>query len=207
MIQLLEAADWGFQYVPKPVQPQAAESFANDGHSWEIPESVDIAITHSPPYGILDRANGAVRRGSHGLFAAIEKARPKLHCFGHVHQGWGAKLVAWRDPNTITAIDGSLSSDQHSTPASHLTHIDNNQSQLIETLASLTASRFDTEEDIKQKEEKLQTYRKARVCEARCEDDKGANTLFVNAAIQGQGEGPDAFHLPWVIDIKLPRAE
>jgi Icc-related predicted phosphoesterase len=36
------------------------------------------------------------RAGCGDLFAAVARARPRVHCFGHFHEGWGAKKVAWR---------------------------------------------------------------------------------------------------------------
>ncbi|KAH8169348.1 calcineurin-like phosphoesterase domain-containing protein [Sarocladium implicatum] len=201
--------DWGFQYFSQPVGSISASDHFNDGHTWAISDAADIAITHSPPYGVLDRSQGAVRRGSRGLFAAIEKARPRLHCFGHVHQGWGAKSVAWRDPGAITAISATedpAADQQQLVPASHLTHIDNGRSKPLESLATLNPGRFDSGEEAKAKEDRLQGYRKVRYCEAHCAELKGQETLFVNAAIQGHGDGPESFQLPWLVNIDLERA-
>lgn len=84
-------AGMGFQYRP------------DEDHCWNIPNGIDIAITHSPPKGVLDRIvkerrsrDVDVRAGSPSLFAAIAQARPKIHCFGHIHESWGAKTVTWR---------------------------------------------------------------------------------------------------------------
>ncbi|KAK4504665.1 hypothetical protein PRZ48_002626 [Zasmidium cellare] len=83
-------ADWGYQYTP------------SEEHEWSIPAGIDIAITHSPPRGVLDlidkeRRNGDLRAGSPSLFAAIAHSKPKVHCFGHIHESWGSKMVTWRD--------------------------------------------------------------------------------------------------------------
>jgi len=51
-----------------------------------IPEDVDILITHSPPYGILDSIN---LYGSRSLRKIIEKITPKLWICGHIHEGYG----------------------------------------------------------------------------------------------------------------------
>jgi Icc-related predicted phosphoesterase len=58
-----------------------------------IPEDTEILITHTPPYGILDKT----RRGSHAgcdrLLARLTKLRDcRLHVFGHIHEGHGAEL-------------------------------------------------------------------------------------------------------------------
>ncbi|KAB5577761.1 Metallo-dependent phosphatase-like protein [Coniochaeta sp. 2T2.1] len=67
-------------------------------HDYTIGKEVDVVITHGPPKGIgyLDRTVSQQRAGCDHLFSAIAKARPRLHCFGHIHEGWGAMLVAWK---------------------------------------------------------------------------------------------------------------
>lgn len=55
----------------------------------KIPSDTDILITHSPPYGILDVADG-YHVGCEQLSKALEYIKPKLHVFGHIHQGYGS---------------------------------------------------------------------------------------------------------------------
>jgi Icc-related predicted phosphoesterase len=56
-----------------------------------IPENIDILITHSPAWGILDDVEG--RRGQHLgcelLIERIQAIRPKIHVCGHIHSGYG----------------------------------------------------------------------------------------------------------------------
>jgi predicted phosphodiesterase len=66
-----------------------------------IPEGTEVLVTHGPPHGILDqiagflpRALGGVTgRGEHvgceELRAAVGRLRPRLHVFGHIHEGYG----------------------------------------------------------------------------------------------------------------------
>jgi len=60
---------------------------------WElIPKDTDILITHSPPYQILDRLETRTRcedLGDWDLKNAVEKIKPKLHVFGHIHYSYG----------------------------------------------------------------------------------------------------------------------
>lgn len=56
----------------------------------KIPHDTDILITHSPPYGILDKIVDGRNVGSkylHAWFKYVE--RPKLHVFGHIHEAYG----------------------------------------------------------------------------------------------------------------------
>ncbi|KAK4552041.1 hypothetical protein LTR86_010718 [Recurvomyces mirabilis] len=171
-------SDWGFQYHPQ------------QGHDWSISNDVDVVITHGPPKGVLDYTDSKTRAGCPGLFAAVARARPRLHCFGHIHEGWGAKRVTWRD----------TPSDQ----PSHFTDIDNDESHVVQNLAGLRADRFDDTTSIAEKKETLDKYTKLRYCPVAQELRKDVNTLFVNAAIEGPDEGK--LQLPWLVEIKLPRA-
>jgi Icc-related predicted phosphoesterase len=175
---------WGFQYHPER------------GHDFSIERGVDVVITHGPPKGIMDYTHGRERAGCPHLFAAVARARPQVHCFGHIHEGWGARQVTWRD--------------NYGEQPSHFTAIDNDRSHWIEKLASLQPSKFDTQEDAEQKLVKVERYKQDRCCmTSHCAGDEhpleqGKQTLFVNASISGSGDNP--VQKPWLIDIGLPRA-
>ncbi len=69
---------------------------------WElIPQDTDVLVTHGPPFGFLD---GAARPaggwsdedgvdvehvGCEELRSAIDRVQPRLHVFGHIHEGYG----------------------------------------------------------------------------------------------------------------------
>lgn len=48
-----------------------------------------ILVTHSPPYGILDKTNKGDKIGSKAIRDIITKYKLKLHVFGHVHEDYG----------------------------------------------------------------------------------------------------------------------
>ena len=57
-----------------------------------IPEDTDVLITHGPPFGILDEVPKKYwieNTGCEELIKRVEKVRPKLHVFGHIHCGYG----------------------------------------------------------------------------------------------------------------------
>ncbi|KAM5347605.1 hypothetical protein ACJ41O_007429 [Fusarium nematophilum] len=176
-------SNWGFQYHP------------DQGHYWDIPP-VDVAMTHGPPRGILDRTDSKERAGCPELFAAIARSKPRLHCFGHIHEGWGAKLVTWR--KSMCEIP------------THFTDIDNEKTSAIASLAHLKAGRFDTPEVLEEKKARLEALTSQRaIVTSHCSGDEmplraGEQTLFVNGSIQGAEEGH--FQFPWVVDIELQRA-
>ena len=72
--------DWAFNLDRGP---EMAEK-------WKlIPDDTDILITHGPPNGILDRTPAGDNAGCEELRKRVEKIRPKLHVFGHIHMGYG----------------------------------------------------------------------------------------------------------------------
>lgn len=77
---------WGykFNYVIKPSVSSAINTRYND-----IPENIDILITHGPAYGRLDRTFDGEHVGSRELMDALRKAKPLVHLHGHLSEGRG----------------------------------------------------------------------------------------------------------------------
>ena len=70
---------------------------------WDlIPDGLDILITHGPPMGIQDQVTphlGSDHLGCEELMKAVERTKPKVHIFGHIHGGYGKVQY----PNTLFA--------------------------------------------------------------------------------------------------------
>jgi len=57
-------------------------------------------MTHGPPRDILDSTeHGNV--GCESLIRAVSRAKLLLHCFGHIHEAYGAKFIEWKDDKTL----------------------------------------------------------------------------------------------------------
>ena len=157
--------EWGFQYT------------SNECHDFAI-GNVDLVMTHGPPRGILDNTISGRRAGCEHLFERVALSRPRMHCFGHIHGSWGAKLIAWRKAM--------------SEKPSHLTDIDNSRSTVIEKLSNIKAG----------------TPRPSYLTSHCADDANplhhGRHTLFVNAAIEGSDDFPS--HPAWLVDLDLQRA-
>ena len=66
---------------------------------WErIPPGTDLLVTHGPPAGILDRTVSGQEVGCADLRDVVFGIRPRLHVFGHIHEGFG---VLERDGTTF----------------------------------------------------------------------------------------------------------
>lgn len=53
---------------------------------WDLIPLCDVLITHGPPYGILDKTKSGDHAGCRDLLSYIEKLRPCLSLFGHIHE-------------------------------------------------------------------------------------------------------------------------
>jgi predicted phosphodiesterase len=85
--------DWAFN-LPRGV-PLARK--------WNlIPERTDVLITHGPPMGILDTVNNE-NLGCADLRDRVQHVRPKLHAFGHIHEGSGIEVL-----DGITFVNASI---------------------------------------------------------------------------------------------------
>lgn len=76
--------DWAFN-----------EDEENLVHIWaKIPDNTDVLVTHSPPYGFRDYDRAGKNLGSPSLANRVTEIIPKLHVFGHIHDGYGANNIS-----------------------------------------------------------------------------------------------------------------
>ncbi|KAL8921892.1 MAG: hypothetical protein Q9208_005496 [Pyrenodesmia sp. 3 TL-2023] len=92
-----EFCDWAFPYSrdedrfnPSPSSPSTLPENPIPNHP-----DIDILLTHGPPHGILDETRTGENVGCEHLLRAVKRCRPRLHCFGHIHEGWGAERHDW----------------------------------------------------------------------------------------------------------------
>jgi Icc-related predicted phosphoesterase len=94
-----EFNDYAFAYK---ADEDRFNSDPNSSDPDPIPAGVDIVMTHGPPLlqekGYrLDCDKEGKHLGCDKLMEAVQRAKPRLHCFGHVHEGRGAARVIWDD--------------------------------------------------------------------------------------------------------------
>ena len=82
---------WG-----SPVQPEFFNWAFNRQRGVEllqhwmlIPENIDVLITHGPAYSILDLCTDGRKVGCEDLLRTIQRIKPKVHAFGHIHESYG----------------------------------------------------------------------------------------------------------------------
>jgi len=55
----------------------------------QMPSSLNIFLSHCPPYGVLDSCDNGALIGSKGLLKLIEATKPDIVICGHVHEHGG----------------------------------------------------------------------------------------------------------------------
>lgn len=105
-----ECGNWAFSYK------RTEDRFSTANHaakgttsiatiSSAVPDHVDIMMTHGPSREFLDLIPSENEHaGCDALLNAVRRARPLLHCFGHIHEGYGVRKVEW---------DGQIHGDEH----------------------------------------------------------------------------------------------
>lgn len=69
----------------------------------KIPNNTDVLITHGPPKYVLDKTLSGEHAGCPHLSRAIELVKPKVHVFGHIHEGNG-----YQDHNYTKLFNASV---------------------------------------------------------------------------------------------------
>lgn len=90
----------GTYFWGSPVQPDLAgwafgryRGYEMKNHWDLIPPDVDVLITHTPPYGILDVTSLGNSRGCEELIKRLSVIAVKLHVFGHIHASYGVGVI------------------------------------------------------------------------------------------------------------------
>lgn len=77
---------WGTPNTPSFGSWAFMESEAKLGRRFQqMPQKLDILISHGPPYGILDKTETGIHAGSSALLEASNLREIKHHLFGHIH--------------------------------------------------------------------------------------------------------------------------
>ncbi|KEQ90597.1 hypothetical protein AUEXF2481DRAFT_535703 [Aureobasidium subglaciale EXF-2481] len=125
-------------------------------------------------------------------FATVAKARPLMHCFGSYPRSLGCEKchMAWRPSKRST----------YPSPRK----IDGNKSEVLQSLAKLRGERLDAQEN-PQLKQALDDKEDRGYCFATPRLQRGIQTLFVNAAIQGAET--EKQQMPWLVQLDLPRSK
>lgn len=74
----------------------------------QVPTGVDILVTHSPPWGVLDVSRNGSHTGSEHLRNEIaDRIHPKIHIFGHNHNFHAAQLGTFVNGDKCLFVNAS----------------------------------------------------------------------------------------------------
>ena len=98
-----EFCNWGFNYERSQDRFNVKDAGKKGEEGNEggfvapcpVPDEVDVIVTHGPPMGLLDKTKGGENVGCEHLRRAVEKVKPRMHVFGHIHEAWGAVKMDW----------------------------------------------------------------------------------------------------------------
>ena len=57
-----------------------------------IPDETDVLITHGPPMTVLDEVPALGHLGCADLWKRVRELSPRVHAFGHIHEGSGTDI-------------------------------------------------------------------------------------------------------------------
>lgn len=104
----------GLRLWGSPWQPEFCDwafNLPRDGPElrgkWEeIPDGLDLLVTHGPPHGLLDRPDGdGPHVGDALLLERVRAARPRHHVFGHIHGSPGTVRDGATTFHNVTLCD------------------------------------------------------------------------------------------------------
>ncbi|KAK4184645.1 putative rhamnogalacturonate lyase [Podospora australis] len=172
--------NWGFQYDrSNPPKWSIPPMMTSNGDG----PAVDVVMTHGPPMYIRDGTGLMESQGCSRLLAAVERARPRVHCFG-------AELVTWKREMCASGPVGP------SAPT-------------FGNLVDVERSRYSHSS---QPAKMMRPHHSPPREEASCfavdispdgdhTVDRGAQTLFVNTAVDPCSRPS---RMPWLVDMDLP---
>lgn len=111
------------------------------------------------------------------LLRAMARAKPLIHCFGHIHEGWGAETVTWKE---VSGTEEKATMEQFKEKGwkKHVRKIER-----VEV----------AKEEVKKERAVFLEGTGIR---------RGEQTIMVNAAIMDVGYSP--VNAPFVVDLDLP---
>lgn len=205
----------------KPDHPVRAYDF-NASNDPDGASPIAIMITHGPPKGILDKTVRGEDVGCDHLKTAVERCKPLLHCFGHIHEGWGSSRLPWQWKHELSLQIGLL--EKAIQKDDEVAQAEKRTGNRLSKHNELREDRKSTINKLKDSYQQYLRYVEEEdiILETRNEDSvmitdeeqksveyidatkikHGLETVFVNASIMDVQYRP--VQKPWVVDLALP---
>ncbi len=227
-----EFCDWGFAYPREVDLFNASERSMpqNPVYGYDSEDINDerkgdecmVMITHGPPKGVLDKTTRGDNVGCDHLMRAVAHCRPILHCFGHIHEGWGFARKQWpcrRDDCDIEFLDRISKQDEEDAAKHGLTskELEERAKWQDQRRQMVAGNRKVLERQVQYADEEadVETRDEDPVALTKKEQEsvgyidastvkRGLETVFVNASIMDVRYNP--CQKPWIVDLMLPAA-
>ena len=84
---------------------------------WENAPEADVIICHGPPHGILDKVTPEYPDerplGCEYFKQYLERVKPKVAIFGHIHGSFGHETITWDDESKTECYNVSVMNEQY----------------------------------------------------------------------------------------------
>jgi len=84
---------------------------------WENAPEADVVVCHGPPHTILDSVTPEYKYkrplGCKHFLSYIERVKPKVAIFGHIHGGFGHETIKWNDDSETECFNVSVMNEQY----------------------------------------------------------------------------------------------
>lgn len=113
---------WGSSFTPSFRNWAFMKDEEQRKRYWcKAPSNVDVLVTHGPPYGLLDTVDGLEiepgkleNLGCKYQREYIERVKPKLVAFGHIHDSAGQMtLKHWDSPHDTICVNAALMDEKY----------------------------------------------------------------------------------------------
>ncbi|TFK54752.1 Metallo-dependent phosphatase [Heliocybe sulcata] len=98
--------DWAFNYNPGAEAERLLAKFPKTDILL-TKDTDSYSLTHGPPHNVLDSTLAGDHVGCPTLAAHMQKLRPRIHLFGHIHEGHGAELREWSQGESTIYVNAA----------------------------------------------------------------------------------------------------
>ncbi len=111
---------WGSPWTPEFCNWYFMKPRSELKEVWDqVPDNIDILITHGPAWGILDKPYAGSARckldhlGCTYLRECLNRVKPKLHVFGHIHGGYGQQILKYEDGKQTICVNAAIMDENY----------------------------------------------------------------------------------------------
>ena len=95
---------WFYDWAFNAPRDDSDEAFLAARYA-AVPDETDLLLVHGPPYGYGDLTGRGERVGSDALLGLVDRVRPALAVFGHIHEARGSWTRGSSILANVSAVD------------------------------------------------------------------------------------------------------